>query len=95
MTHRQSCQTNQLELRLLGYFPVWQAGRLIPEHAWRSQNTKGLLAYLALNRLARREDLMRTFWPDHGRQEAGANLCSTVRYVRHALRNPHEPESVS
>jgi DNA-binding SARP family transcriptional activator len=42
--------------------------------------------------MARREELMRTFWPDCDHQKARANLCSTVRYVRHALRSPREPE---
>jgi DNA-binding SARP family transcriptional activator len=81
-----------LQIKLLGVFQVLRAGRMIPDRAWRSQNTKGLLAYLALKEMARREDLMRNFWPDQPHQTARANLCSTLRYVRLALRSPQEPD---
>lgn len=81
-----------LEIKLLGFFQVLRAGRAIPDRAWRSYNTKGLLAYLVLKKMARREDLMSNFWPDQEHPTARANLCSTLRYVRQALRGPQEPD---
>ncbi len=81
-----------LDIQLMGYFHVLRDGYQVPEDAWRSQNTKGLLAYLALNHSAWRQVLMKTFWPDRDFQPARANLCSTVRYVRQALRSQREPD---
>lgn len=92
ITHESLDDADRLEIQLLGYFQVFRAGRLIPDQAWRSQNTKGLLAYLAVKEVARREALMKAFWLACDHQTARANLCSTMRYVRQALRGPREPD---
>lgn len=75
-----------LTVQLLGGFAVFVDGQEIGEECWRSQNSKGLIAYLAANRTVDRGDLMTAFWPEFDRMRARANMCSTVRYARTAFK---------
>ncbi|MFQ5793444.1 MAG: BTAD domain-containing putative transcriptional regulator [Candidatus Bipolaricaulia bacterium] len=75
----------ELQIRLFGPFQVFKQGAAVPDRAWRSQNTQGILAFLTIHGQASRERLMTAFWPDCPYKRGRANLCSTIRYVRQAL----------
>jgi DNA-binding SARP family transcriptional activator len=76
-----------LDIRLLGRFEVLRAGQRVPERAWRSQNAKAMLAYLALEGEVSRDRLVATFWPDCEYGRARHNMNSTIRYIRQALED--------
>lgn len=76
-----------LYIRLLGRFEVLRAGQRVPERAWRSQNAKAMLAYLALEGEVSRDRLVATFWPDCEYERARHNMNSTIRYIRQALQD--------
>ena len=78
---------SRLSIQMLGSFRVLVDNSPIPEQRWRSKNTKGLLAYLVINKVVPREKLMVAFWPECDQVRARANMCSTVRYVRRAFES--------
>ncbi len=74
-----------LRIRLLGTFQVALDER--PLHAFRSDKTRALLAYLAVesDRPHRREALADLLWPNHGRADGLTNLRQTVFRLRQCL----------
>ncbi len=80
----------KLDLKLLGTFSVAVDGVVIPPEAWRRERGAALVKLLAVSpgRRVHREQVMDTFWPDLGREAAGANLRKAVLFARRALGDP-------
>jgi DNA-binding SARP family transcriptional activator len=76
-----------LHLTMLGTFEVRRAGVAI--HDFRTQNTRLLLAYLALefDRPHEREHLASLFWPDAPSDQALTSLRQTLHRLRQALES--------
>ena len=78
------------EIRLLGGCEVWSQGQ--PVTTFRTQKTRVLLAYLALQapQAVSRKALAALFWPDSPPQRASHNLRQALTFLRQAL--PLDPD---
>ncbi|MCP4210007.1 MAG: AAA family ATPase [Halieaceae bacterium] len=80
-----------LLIELLGGFAAHRDDNTLP--VYESDKTRGLLAYLAVERgkLHRRETLAGLFWPDMPEGRARANLNQTTYSLRSTLERPDAP----
>lgn len=80
-------------IQVLGSVRISFGEAEVREDAWRCDNARSIVAYLALHGPSHREKLMDVFWPDRSYPHARANLCSIVRYARAALATVTPPDA--
>jgi len=81
---------DDLQISLLGSLVVRRAGRVVPDHAWRSRQERRLLGILLAARGARvpLARLLDWLWPEAGQAAGATTLRSAISGLRHTL----EPE---
>jgi len=84
-TDRAGVWNTAWRIEFLGSLRISFRQAPVADDAWRCENARCIVAYLAVHGPSHRERLMDVFWPDKSYPHARANLCSIVRYGRMAL----------